>query len=778
MAEDRATQSGFAELRGRPAVQAAAVYLGASWAIIEGADIFFPSFGLSLNAIRWLGLVLAIGFVAVVGYVWRRTTLESAETTEAEAGATSPETGAAGQRKRRLAYGATAALLILGGVFWWARPRILGAVSPAAEVIAVMPFHTSGSEVELLGEGMVDLLSPNLDAVGEIRSVDARTVLHRWRQRAIDGSLDLESALQVGRDVEAGSILWGTVASTGPEVRLTADLYTVKGVKLASAQADGPADSVMALVDSLTVSLLRDIWVSREPVPNMRISAVTTGSVDAIRAYLVGEQAYRRSHWDGAIHAFRRAIEADSTFALAQYRLALSYGWTTGFGSSDAVRHGRAALQFAERLPEREKTMVTAHLLFEDGKVAAHDSLSRYVARYPDDAEAWYLLGDVRYHARPVLPFDLEELYAPFQRVLELDPSLGPAFIHPIELAISFRDSAAFVHWLAALENATTAEYAEPYKLAGDIVWGPVEEIPAKIQQLATKPVNLFDELRDSYYRDPDAAWDSALAGYASRIERTAAAGAPIEYILEEQAGVLASLGRYEEARPLFDTLFALDPGGRRLAPLALVLGGLVDSTYAPGPFGILRTPQENPEFEILRTYANMLIFFTQGRESEARGLAEEVLSGDEASQLGPMAGLFRAGIGWADVMAGDTLNGLGQMKDGLEEAGFRSNMLSSGSPLRAKLAITQALHPETRDEGIKRLQYGLSRQDYPYRVLSFFLAGQALEASGDAAGAARAYSLFIHNWENADAELQAQVETARRALERLAGESVGGGIP
>ncbi len=40
-------------------------------------------------------------------------------------------------------------------------------------------------------------------------------------------------------------------------------------------------------------------------------------------------------------------------------------------------------------------------------------------------------------------------------------------------------------------------------------------------------------------------------------------------------------------------------------------------------------------------------------------------------------------------------------------------------------------------------------------------------------AGAAAAYSQFIRLWENADPELQPRVETARRALERLAAEKV-----
>jgi hypothetical protein len=103
---------------------------------------------------------------------------------------------------------------------------------------------------------------------------------------------------------------------------------------------DGAADSVLPLVDELSRSLVREIWRSKEPVPSLRVSGLTTGSLDAMREYLVGEQHYRRSEWDSAGAAFQRAIDQDSTFALAHYRLAMSLGWKGGYA---LPRPGRRA---------------------------------------------------------------------------------------------------------------------------------------------------------------------------------------------------------------------------------------------------------------------------------------------------------------------------------------------------------------------------------------------------------------------------------------------------
>ena len=63
-----------------------------------------------------------------------------------------------------------------GAVAWLAtRPSAI-AVTEEAETIAVLPFNASGPGVEVLGEGMVDLLATNLQGVGGIKVVDPRLV--------------------------------------------------------------------------------------------------------------------------------------------------------------------------------------------------------------------------------------------------------------------------------------------------------------------------------------------------------------------------------------------------------------------------------------------------------------------------------------------------------------------------------------------------------------------------------------------------------------------------
>ena len=313
----------------------------------------------------------------------------------AAAVAASPAPTRAEPRVPRLAAILAGTLILLAGSVAAAlllRARHGGPVAPEAEVIAVLPFRASGTGVDVMGEGMVDLLARDLDAVGGVRTVDPRTVLSRWR-RVGGGGADLSAALKVGREVGAGSVLTGSVVAAGDRVRLDAELRSVAGRPLARARVDGPADSLLGLVDRLALALLRDVWRSHEPLPSLRLGSLTTNSIEALRAFLEGERLYRLSRWDSAEVAFTRAVQADTGFALAYVRLANVYGWREGTGSRDVRQLGLAAFRHADRLSERDRSLLQAYALFDQADPAGADTVRAYLRRYPDDIDARYLLG-------------------------------------------------------------------------------------------------------------------------------------------------------------------------------------------------------------------------------------------------------------------------------------------------------------------------------------------------------------------------------------------------
>src|SRR4029450_349138 len=75
------------------------------------------------------------------------------------------------------------------------------------------------------------------------------------------------------------------------------------------------------LVDELALQLLAAHGVA--PGTRLtRIAALTTDSLDARKAYLLGERDLRAGRYFDAMECFQTAMDADESFALAYYRLA------------------------------------------------------------------------------------------------------------------------------------------------------------------------------------------------------------------------------------------------------------------------------------------------------------------------------------------------------------------------------------------------------------------------------------------------------------------------
>jgi class 3 adenylate cyclase/TolB-like protein len=352
---------------------------------------------------------------------------------------------------RQFAVGVVVLGLLIGLPFVYRALRDSGrfapgeAVAGAAPGIAVLPFAVRGEEMELWREGMVDLLSTGLDGAAGFRAIDSRTILAQWEETVpAGGTGDLAASLEVAREVGARYGLVGSAVAIGPSVRLAVDIYDVESAtSLGQAQVEGAPDSVLQLADRLAVEALGVILrTSGEELRDIDHASVTTASLPALKAYLEGEVFFRRSSFDAAVEAFERAITADSTFALASFRLSQTYGWTENIESERGREALERAVRFAGRLPEREATLVRAEASLLAGTLDQIDVMREMVRKYPDDVNAWYLLGEQYFHNGPQALIGMEESDRAFLRAAALDPGFTPAYIHVIENAFTRDDRA------------------------------------------------------------------------------------------------------------------------------------------------------------------------------------------------------------------------------------------------------------------------------------------------------------------------------------------------
>jgi len=319
---------------------------------------------------------------------------------------------------------AAAGLIAAAGIMWavWGRASVAEA-APAR--LAVLPFAVHGSEsFSYLRGGMVDLLTRNLDGLGAYRTVDVATVLTNAQAGAKQGTPMEPRAL--AKRLDAGVYVVGSVHVSGARMRMQADLFDEKatGASVARASAEGDTAAVFALVDSLTVGLV----ASQSRAPGARLSATaakTSHSLSALKSYLEGEQQLRSALYDSAAHYFRQAITADTGFALAHYRLAVSNGLLAsrmGARWEPALSASAHALRFADRLGSRDSLLLEAYDDYVHGR--ADDAERRYRAildEYPEELEAKFLLAETLMRYNPPRGRSIVEAQAVYLEMARLD---------------------------------------------------------------------------------------------------------------------------------------------------------------------------------------------------------------------------------------------------------------------------------------------------------------------------------------------------------------------
>lgn len=320
---------------------------------------------------------------------------------------------------------ASLVVLLIAALIWRgaARGRTPPYTNSVPQRVAVMPFVVrGGDDLAYLGEGMVDLLSVNLDGAGDLRTVNPRTLLNLVARRGGPTAVqDLDRARSVARELGARGYVLGTVVGLGRRVRIAAWLYPLDPTDGDTVQAivEGETRDAATLVDGLTMQLL--VGRSRgESAYFARLAAVTTHVLPALKAYLDGESRWRARQSDSALAAFRRAVDYDSTFALAYYRLAVAAEWSLAGDPGDAVER---ASRHSARLPNRYRLLLTAFDARRRGAVSEAESLyTRVLQLHPVDGEAWFQLGTLR--TPQALPWGrpLHEARDAFERVLALDP--------------------------------------------------------------------------------------------------------------------------------------------------------------------------------------------------------------------------------------------------------------------------------------------------------------------------------------------------------------------
>ena len=387
-----------------------------------------------------------------------------------------------------------AAVLVAGGfrLIKAKEPRIL----PSAASIAILPFEPAGGDTALarLGKDLAVTVSASLDGVGSVKTTDRFSIAG-----AIEGKQNVSIAEggELARRLGASSVLRGTLVGSGDHVRLDLGLYDTKSLApLATAiTISGHRDSLAALTDSVTWALLRQMWQRGEP-PSPSLSAVTTKSLPALRAYLDAERAFVAGDVDRAALAYRSAMAADSSFWLAYIGYIWAQSWSL-HGEPTEIEPAvfQALVRQREALPERERLMVDALRVLERTPRLKIEASRRVTQQFPQYWPGWWLYADMLFHHGPDVGYDWSEALDAFRRVVAMNPKLAPAWKHIVDLATG-RDRADASRALARLfelgypppghpEYGTFLRLVDGIDGAGGLVPADLSDLADSVMQFA-----------------------------------------------------------------------------------------------------------------------------------------------------------------------------------------------------------------------------------------------------------------------------------------------------
>lgn len=394
--------------------------------------------------------------------------------------------------------------------------------------IAVISFEnlTGDRAYDYLQKAIPNLLitsleqSPSLRVTTWERLNDLLRTMGRENVEIIDKELGFELCRREGiRTIVLGSFIKADeVFATDVKVM---DVDSKRILKSASSKGEDLASIIESQIDELS----REICLGAG-IPEMTIAAtqrpireVTTTSLEAYNYFLRGREDYEKHYHHDARRFLERAVQLDSTFAVAYLYLA----WT--HSALEDIEARKKAYQkaktFARKATERERLYIEAIYAsaIERNQEKRMRLLTEMIQKFPQEKRAYYSLA---HYYRGKNMYD--EAIQTFNRSLTLDPNFGRAI------------------------NSLAYTYAQmgDYEKALDYF--------NRYASVSPGDANPFDSMAETYFRM--GKFDEAIEKYKEALEVK-----PDFYVSLLRMGYVYALKEeYPEAIGTMDRLIAMAP--------------------------------------------------------------------------------------------------------------------------------------------------------------------------------------------------------------------------
>ena len=267
-------------------------------------------------------------------------------------------------RSRRSLYiGSTVVVLLVGMALSYIFFR--NPASTDRKSVAVLPFKNlnADEDSEFFSDGITEDIINQLSRIRELR-VMSRPAVMRYKKTE-------KSLKEIGKELNVGTILTGSVRRQGDQLRISAALIDASNEQqLWGDVYEKTVTQVFEIQSAVAQQIAAALQTSLTPDEIKSVSKQQTSNIEAYTYYLKGREYYYRYHREdneNAIKLFKKALDLDPNYALAYAGLGDAYGQRVqqfGFPSTwidSSIAAGTQAITLDPTLAEGYKALALGY---------------------------------------------------------------------------------------------------------------------------------------------------------------------------------------------------------------------------------------------------------------------------------------------------------------------------------------------------------------------------------------------------------------------------------
>jgi serine/threonine-protein kinase len=289
-----------------------------------------------------------------------------------------------------------------------------------------LPFKNLGNDTETAFYEF-SLADAVITELARVRSLIVRpsSTIVKYQGRQVDPD-------EAGREMGVDAVLTASFLRAGERLRVTAQLLDVRtGEILWSDHIDSDARDIISVQDAIVNHIVEGLRLELSSDEKVELAKGSTTDGAASEEYLRGRHcmgqfiyhSIAREDVDAAIEHFKRAIELDPNFALAQSALGGCYVNRVLKGLGEASDHEQAEVAFKRALALDPKLLeARMHMVFiyltQGKKQKAREEVEWLRQEYPNDVGVHFVRGVL---AR--LDSQYDRSLRSFDRMVRLNPA-------------------------------------------------------------------------------------------------------------------------------------------------------------------------------------------------------------------------------------------------------------------------------------------------------------------------------------------------------------------